>query len=72
MKKTESRPSEESVERYDWSKGVRGKHAAKAAKASALLRILEPDLARRFKDSRSVNTALRRLLELADAVSRRS
>jgi len=50
---------------------VRGKYAAKAAKASALLRILDPQLARRFPDSRSVNRALRVLLELEAALPRR-
>ena len=72
MKKTDpARPREGHVDRYDWSKAVRGKGAAKAAKASALVRILDPRLARRFPDSRSVNQALRVLLALDDALPRR-
>jgi hypothetical protein len=72
MRKAESaRPREGHPDRYDWSKAVRGKYAARAAKASALVRILDPQLARRFPDSRSVNRALRVLLELADALPRR-
>ncbi len=72
MRKAESaRPREGHPDRYDWSKAVRGKYAARAAKASALVRILDPQLARRFPDSRSVNRALRVLLELEDALPRR-
>ncbi len=58
-------------DRYDWSRTIRGKYTSKAAKASALLRLLEPDLARRFPDSSSVNAALRGLLALEAALPRR-
>jgi len=57
--------------RYDWAKARRGRLAEKAAKASELLRILEPDLAARFPDSRAVNEALRALLALDAALPRR-
>ena len=56
------------LRRYDWSKASRGRLAAKAAKASALLRILDPALAARFPDSRSVNEALRALVALEQAL----
>ena len=59
------------IARYDWSKSNRGRLATKAAKVSALLRILDADLAARFPDSRSVNEALRALLTLEDALPRR-
>ena len=52
------------LRRYDWSKATRGRLAAKAGKVSALLRILDPELATRFPDSRSVNEALRALVAL--------
>jgi hypothetical protein len=58
-------------DRYDWSSAVRGKYSAKAARASGLLRMLEPELARRFPDSHSVNTALRGLLALEETLPRR-
>ena len=51
-------------DRYDWTRGKRGKFASRAAKASGLLRVLEADLARRFPDSREMNLALRRLLTI--------
>ena len=51
--------------RYDWAHAVRGRHAAKA---TALLRVLDPELAGRFPDSRSVNAALRALLTLQAAL----
>jgi hypothetical protein len=62
---------EGNLRRYDWSKATRGGFASKAAKASALLRILDPELAVRFPDSQSVNEALRALLALDEALSRR-
>jgi hypothetical protein len=72
MKKTEAaRLPEGHIDRYDWSKAVRGKYAAKAARASVLLRVLDPKLARRFPDSRSVNEALHGLLALEGALPRR-
>lgn len=59
------------LRRYDWSKATRGRFAARAAKASALLRILDPELSARFPDSRSVNDALRALVALDQALPRR-
>jgi hypothetical protein len=57
--------------RYDWSRARRGRLAGKAARASALLRILEPELAHHFPDSRAVNEALRALVALDAALPRR-
>lgn len=59
------------LQRYDWSKATRGRLATKAAKASALLRLLDADLAAHFPDSRSVNEASRALLALDEALPRR-
>ena len=50
---------------YDFSRGVRGKHHA-AYKAGTNVVLLDPDVARAFPDSSSVNTALRLLLEIAE------
>lgn len=71
MKLDPARLPEGHLGRYDWTKAVRGRLAARAAKASALLRLLEPALARRFPDSRSVNEALRALLALEGTLSKR-
>jgi hypothetical protein len=60
------------LDRYDWSRATRGRLSSSARKAAALLRILEPDLAGRFPDSRSVNEALRALLALEAALPKRS
>jgi hypothetical protein len=49
---------------YDFSRGVRGKHH-EAYKAGTNVILLDPDLARAFGDSASVNRALRLLLDLA-------
>ena len=49
---------------YDFAHGVRGKHH-EAYKAGTNVIFLEPDLAKVFKDSDSVNRVLRLLLSLA-------
>ena len=43
---------------YDFSKGVRGKYAKRYATGGNLI-VLDPDVARIFTDSESVNRALR-------------
>lgn len=62
---------EGNLRRYDWARATRGRLSAKAAKASSLLRILDPVLAARFPDSRSVNEALHALVALDQALPRR-
>jgi hypothetical protein len=49
---------------YDFSTGVRGKHHEQY-KAGTNIVFLDPDVAKAFKDSESVNRALRLLLDLA-------
>jgi hypothetical protein len=49
---------------YDFSHGVRGKHYA-AYRAGTNVVFLDPDVAKAFADSASVNQALRLLLQLA-------
>ena len=49
---------------YDFSEGVRGKYADRFAEGCNVV-VLDPDVAHLFKDSASVNDALRTLAELA-------
>lgn len=49
---------------YDFSKGVRGKHHEAYQQGTNVI-LLEPDLAKIFKDSQSVNRALRMLVDIA-------
>ena len=49
---------------YDFSAGVRGKHHEAYRKGTNVV-FLDPDVAEVFKDSTTVNTALRLLLKLA-------
>ena len=49
---------------YDFSSGVRGKHSQQY-KAGTNVVFLDADVAMAFKDSESVNQALRLLLDLA-------
>ena len=47
---------------YDFSKGVRGKYAKSYAEGTNVV-LLDPEVAKAFPTSESVNKALRRILE---------
>jgi hypothetical protein len=49
---------------YDFTGGVRGKHAARYAEGTNVV-LLDRDVAEVFRDSESVNDALRALIKLA-------
>ena len=51
---------------YDFSEGVRGKHY-RSYRAGTNVVFLEPDVAKVYPDSESVNKALRLLMQLAKA-----
>ena len=55
---------EDILPEYDFAHGVRGKHH-EAYKAGTNVIFLEPDLAKVFKDSASVNRVLQLLLDVA-------
>ena len=57
-KNNESNP--EMLDEYDFSGGVRGKYARRFARGSNVV-VLDPDVAKVFSDSESVNQALRAL-----------
>jgi hypothetical protein len=48
---------------YDFSKGVRGKHAARYAEGTNVV-VLEPDVAREFRTTEQVNETLRAVSKL--------
>ena len=48
---------------YDFSKGVRGKHAAKYTEGTNVV-VLEPDVAREFRTAEQVNETLRAVSRL--------
>jgi hypothetical protein len=56
---------------YDFSKGVRGKYAARLKPGSQIV-VLDPDVAAAFGDARAVNRALRTLIEIMPARPARS
>jgi hypothetical protein len=49
---------------YDFSSGVRGKYAKRYAAGSNVV-VLDPDVAKVFPDSKSVNDALRAIADIA-------
>lgn len=58
-KKTEG--SDEMRDHYDFSKGVRGKYVDRFKPPSNIV-VLDPDVAAKFRTSKSVNSALRAYL----------
>jgi hypothetical protein len=50
---------------FDYSKAVRGKYYRRLLKEGANVIVLEPDVAKAFRDSTAVNDALRSLLKVA-------
>ena len=49
---------------FDYSKAVRGKYYKRLMEEGSNVIVLEPDVAKAFRDSASVNEALRSLLDL--------
>jgi len=55
---------------FDYSKAVRGKYSKRLLKEGANVVVLEPDVAKAFGDSATVNEALRSLLDFSRATQR--
>jgi len=55
---------------FDYSKAVRGKYHRRLHDEGSNVAILDPDIAKAFHDSASVNEALRSLLELTRSTKR--
>jgi hypothetical protein len=52
---------------FDYSNAVRGKHRDSLLKEGSNIVVLEPDIARAFHDSATVNEALRSILKFTDS-----
>ena len=72
MKKASSRQvqREDSLERYDWTRAQRGRHAGRVRMGTPVRR-LDDDLAEIFPNSASVNAALRAVVALGKTLPRR-
>jgi hypothetical protein len=55
---------------FDYTTAVRGKYYRRLLEEGANVVVLDPDIARAFRDSAVVNEALRSLLELSDVTQR--
>jgi hypothetical protein len=55
---------------FDYSKAVRGKYYKRLLEEGANIIVLEPDIAKVFSNSDSVNKALRGLLDLTNSTKR--
>lgn len=58
MKKEHKKQDEEMLEEYDFRGAVRGKYAGRFAKGIKVV-VLDPDVAKIFRDSKTVNETLR-------------
>jgi hypothetical protein len=56
---------------YDFSKGIRGKHAAKYAEGTNVV-VLDPDVARDFRTAEEVNETLRAVSKIFQQRRKRS
>jgi hypothetical protein len=62
MKKTSNKSAQKPMrDEYDFSQGKRGKYARRYAQGANVV-VLEPDVAKVFCDSKSVNVSLRRII----------
>jgi hypothetical protein len=71
MKDGKNSRDDEMRAEYDFSKGVRGKHAAAYRRTQRLV-LLDDDVARVFKNGREVNDALRALAQILRDHGRRA
>jgi len=55
---------------FDYSKAIRGKYYKRLMEEGSNVVVLEPDVAKAFHDSASVNEALRSLLDLTRSTQR--
>ena len=72
MKRKRRTPSDDIRTEYtfDYTTAVRGKYYRRLLKGGANVAVLEPDIAEAFRDSASVNAALRSLLEMSKTTRR--
>jgi hypothetical protein len=62
MKKKSSKPARNGMrDEYDFSQGERGKYAQRYAHGINVV-VLDPDVAKKFPNSKSVNASLRKLI----------
>jgi len=55
---------------FDYTKGVRGKYYRRFMKEGSNIVMLEPDVAKAFRNSAAVNDALRSLLKVSESTQR--
>ena len=55
---------------FDYSKAVRGKYYRRLLEEGSNVIVLDPEIAKAFQDSASVNEALRSLLEITKSTKR--
>lgn len=59
-----NKQEKEMLSEYDFSKGIRGKYATRFRKGTNII-VIEPDLAKIFPNSETVNETLRAVAKIA-------
>jgi len=62
MSERNQEPTDDMLDEYDFSGGVRGKYADRFSNDCKLI-VLDPDVAEAFPDAHAVNEALRELIQ---------
>ena len=73
MKSKASKPSVDDLRAeydFDYSKAVRGKYYRRLLEEGSNVIVLDPEIAKAFQDSASVNEALRSLLAITQSTKR--
>lgn len=72
MKRKRRTPSDDMRPEYtfDYATAARGKYYRRLLKEGVNVAVLEPDVAKAFRDSAAVNAALRSLLKVSEATRR--
>ncbi len=71
MSRASSRSSDGMRKEYAFSTGTRGKYSKRFVEGSNVV-VLDPDVARLYRDAKAVNRALRPLAEVAPRRARRA
>lgn len=70
MNDTNDEPSDDMLDEYDFSSGVRGKYAGRFSEDCKVI-VLDPDVAEVFPDAETVNETLRKLIHQKTAGRRK-
>ena len=60
---SQNKDSQDMLDEYDFSKGIRGKYTERYKKGTNVI-VIDPDVAEYFADSKAINDALRSIIPI--------